>query len=96
MGLTVSRRIKTKLLEKHNVKIHEINECFSNRTGNFLKDTRENHATDPPTLWFVSETDYGRQLKVVFIHDENTNDFIIKTAYEANDDEKRIYRKHAQ
>ena len=88
----ISPKIQKKLLEKHNVKRHEITECFSNRTGGFLKDKREDHDTNPPTLWFVAETDYGRKLKVVFINDDDIN---IKTAYEANKEEIRIYNKYA-
>ncbi len=89
MSLVVSQGVKQKLAEKHNVQIHEIRECFSNRTGGFLTDNREDHKTDPPTLWFVAETDYGRLLKVVFIQKEN--DFFIKTTYEANKKEVSIY-----
>ena len=30
-------------------------------------DTREQHRSDPPTLWFVAPTSQGRLLKIVFI-----------------------------
>jgi len=93
MDLVISQGVRRKLSEKHNIQINEIYECFANREGTYIEDIREDHKTDPPTLWFIAETDYGKKLKVVFIQDEN--DFIIKTAYIANDQEIRIYTKYA-
>ncbi|MFV0576063.1 MAG: hypothetical protein ACK5NC_11715 [Vibrio sp.] len=95
MGLVISVAVKKKLQVKHNVNEDEVLECFANREKSFLKDTREEHDTDPPTLWFVSETDYGRKLKIVFIHYNNENKYVIKTAYPANETEIRIYNKYA-
>ncbi|GAG92454.1 unnamed protein product, partial [marine sediment metagenome] len=43
--------------------------------------------------WFISETDKQRILKVVFIRTESQ--IIIKTAYDPNAEELRIYRKYA-
>jgi uncharacterized DUF497 family protein len=94
MGLIISPRVRRKLAEKHNVQIHEVYECFSNRTGSYLNDVREEHNTNPPTLWFVAETDYGKKLKIVFVQDGN--DFILKTAYPANPNEIRIYDKFSE
>lgn len=76
--LRCSDRIITKLLEKHAVTFDEIWECFLNRQGGFLEDTRVNHKTSPPTLWFIAETDIGRLLKVVFIELFDTS-YEIKT-----------------
>lgn len=70
----------------------QVRQCFANREGRFLEDTREDHKTNPPTQWFVAETDYGVCLKVCFIKE---NDLLtIKSAFVANEDEKRIYRKY--
>jgi len=55
-------------------------------------DTREEHASDPPTLWFITETYWGRKLKVVFI--QKGEDIHVRTAYEPNEAELRIYRKY--
>lgn len=95
MGLHISSRVKKKLTEKHNVSELEILECFGNREGRFLKDSRAEHDSHPPTLWFIAETDHGRSLKVVFIYDSN-NDVTIKTAYQPNAKEFRIYNKHGK
>jgi len=70
----------------------EIEQCFLNRTGAYLLDEREEHASDPPTRWFISETDFGRELKIVFI--PKGNDVIIRTAYDPNPEERRIYQKY--
>lgn len=93
-NLKLSKRIAEKLEKKHNVKAVEIGECFLNRTQGLLEDTRINHRTDPPTLWFIAETDHGRLLKVVFI-ELTDGSYEIKTAYEPNDNEVKIYERHA-
>jgi hypothetical protein len=95
MGLFISSAVRKKLLLKHNVNESEVIECFANREKSFLKDTREDHDTDPPTLWFVAETDFGRKLKIAFMHHASENKYTIKTAYPANSDEIRIYNKYA-
>lgn len=93
-GLKISQRILTKLKERHCVKIAEIMECFLNRAGGFLEDTRLDHKTEPPTLWFIGKTDALRLLKIVFI-ELNDGQYEIKTAYEPNQVEVKIYEKYA-
>ena len=94
MALIISQKILDKLASKHNVKQEEVAQCFANRNGEFLSDTRENHASDPPTLWFISETDYGRKLKVVFI--KKDKDIYLRSAFAPNEKEIRIYNKHGK
>jgi len=77
---------------KHGVNKDEIEQCFANRTGPYLEDTRADHLTDPITLWFIAETNFGRLLKIVFI-DKNT-DLHIRTAYSPNIQELCIYNSH--
>lgn len=91
MALKCSSAVKQKLAQKHGVSLEEVQQCFANREGNLLEDTREEHKTDPPTQWFIAETDCGRRLKVAFML--KSGDIIIKTAYEPNQTEERIYRK---
>ena len=67
MNLNVSTKVRQKLADKHGVQVDEIAQCFCNRENGYLKDTREDHQTNPPTLWFIAETDYNRKLKVEFI-----------------------------
>ena len=93
MSFVISDKIRAKLLEKHGVSVEEVFECFSNRDGGFLEDTREDHLTDPPTQWFIAETNYGRRLKVCFIF--KNGDVLIKTAYSPNTIEESIYSKHS-
>jgi len=94
MALKISAKVKAKLQRKHNVTEDEISECFQSCEKSFLIDPREEHQTIPPTQWFISETDYGRLLKVVFIIRED-GDIGIKTAFEPNAEEMRIYNKFA-
>ena len=93
-NLKISKSIVVKLKSKHGVIIDEVFECFLNRTKGLLEDTRVNHKTNPPTLWFISETDHARRLKVVFIQLAN-GEYEVKTAYEPNDMEVKIYEQYA-
>jgi uncharacterized DUF497 family protein len=97
MKLIASDWVREKLLSKHGVTLAEIGECFANRDGGLLEDVRERHRTNPPTQWFIAETDHLRWLKVVFVQRRGpSNTFIeIRTAYEPNQEEVRIYRKFA-
>ncbi|UXI00445.1 hypothetical protein [Photobacterium sp. TY1-4] len=95
MKLVISPSVERKLATKHDVTESEIRECFANREKDFLKDQREEHQSDPPTLWFVAETDYGKKLKIAFIFFKDEGKFVIRTAYPANADEIRIYNKYA-
>lgn len=83
-----------KLGQKHKVTRSEVEECFLNRTKGLLADTRINHKTNPPTQWFIAETDKGRRLKIVFIK-LTDGTYEIKTAYEPNRIEVDIYDKFA-
>lgn len=94
MGIKISDRILEKLAQKHNVKAEEVAQCFANRNGRSLRDSRAKHQTNPPTQWFIAETDYGRRLKVVFIRDGS--DIEIKSAFEPNPEELRIYKKYGE
>ena len=94
MAIIISNKIRGKLKEKHGVREEEVEECFANLVGDFLRDQREDHRSDPPTLWFIAETYMGRKLKVAFIPVDG--DFHVRTAYEPNDEEVRIYRKYGE
>lgn len=93
MPLVISTKVLAKLAaKKPPVTRDEIEECFATRTGVYLLDEREEHASDPPTRWFISETYYGRKLKVVFIL--KGDDVVIRSAFVPNADEIRIYAKY--
>lgn len=92
--IKVSEHVLTKLQAKHQVQLKHVEQCFMNREFSYLEDTRENRATNPPTFWFIAETDQRRLLKVVFIgHPDGIVE--LKTAYEPNDLEKKIYYEKA-
>jgi hypothetical protein len=94
MPLIVSPAVRSKLAHKQPpVTQEEILECFGTRTRGYLEDTREDHKSDPPTLWFIAETYRGRKLKVVFIM--RGKDIHIRTSYPPNEDEIRIYNKRS-
>jgi len=93
MPTIISSEIRSKLaMKRPPVSQTEIEQCFETRDRSFLEDTRDDHRTTPPSLWFISDTYMGRLLKVVFIKRQDGN-IAIKTAYDPNEDEKYIYRK---
>lgn len=93
MGITIefSSEVKNKLKDKHNVTEDEVCQCFYNREGEFVDDTREEHKTDPLTQWFISKTVTGRELKVIFVF--KGNKIHIKSAYDADEKVKKLYKK---
>lgn len=90
----ISPQVIEKLKEKHNVTREEVFECFCNRDGGFLEDTREEHKTNPKTQWFIAETNFGKKLKIVFIQFPD-NSVRIKSAYPPNQVELYIYTQKA-
>jgi len=93
MALLISKKVREKLAgKKPPVTQAEIEQCFTNITGKYLLDAREKHDSDPPTRWFISETDFGRKLKIAFIATVDGG-IVIRTAYDPNQDEIRIYKK---
>lgn len=88
-GIYISESIERKLKVKHNVLVSEVHECFANVQRGFLEDTREDHKTDPPTYWFVEETDKARWLFVAFMMIDR--EIKIKTVFDADEQRKRIY-----
>lgn len=72
--------VGNKLTTKHNVSVREIGEAFMNMNGPILKEMRPEHVTNPPTMWFLSRTDKGRILKIVYLL--VSGEVTIKSAYE--------------
>jgi len=94
-NLLISSGVRLKLLEKHvGITQEDIEECFANLQGRFLYDNREQHKSNPQTLWFIAENNKGRLIKVVFIPLPN-GQLRIRTAFDPNADEIRIYQKLA-
>ncbi|MGY5797064.1 hypothetical protein [Rheinheimera faecalis] len=93
MAIKVSPRVRDKIENKHGLTIAEVHEAISGRLGKFLKDQREEHKSDPPTLWFIGSTDFGKAVKVAFIFKDGH--MIIRTAYIANAKELEIYNNYA-
>lgn len=95
MKMVIYPAILAKLANKvPPVNREEIEQCFATRDQGVLEDTREQNKTIPPTWWFISDTFMGRSLKVVYILKED-GEVVIKTAYEPNREEIRIYQKFA-
>ena len=88
-SLIISPALLEKLQSKHKVARREIEQCFVNRVGIYVEDDREEHRTDPPTLWFVAPTNCDRILKIVFVFlDGNV---YIKSAYEPSEKVVKLY-----
>jgi hypothetical protein len=90
--LIISAGVQTKLANKNPpVSRKQIIECFGNVEGKFILDTREEHQSDPATVWFIAETNDGRKLKIAFIQRGTT--VTIRTAYDPNPVELEIYAR---
>lgn len=89
--LIISDAIRTKLIIKHNVSKEEVEQCIANLddSDKLFEDTREEHKTNPPSLWFISQTDFGRKLKIVVVLKDGH--IYLKTAYQANSTEINLY-----
>jgi uncharacterized DUF497 family protein len=93
-SIIISSRIDSKLDAKHTVTKEEVEQCFDNRCGFNLVDDREEHRTDPPTLWFIAQTRTGRLLKIIFMYKDGN--IHIKSAYEPNKLEIEIYENEGK
>lgn len=93
-NLRISDAILAKLHNKHGVTYREVVQCFENKCGLLLTDDREEHRSDPPTMWFVAPTNSGRMLKVIFIFKDGQ--VFLRSAYDANEAVQRLYEKHGQ
>ena len=95
MPLIISSQVLEKLGNKNPPIIRrEVEQCFDNRNGAFLLDGREENKTDPPTQWFIAKTNKDRNLKIVFVRRDK--DIHLKTAYDPNAEEVRIYTKYGR
>ena len=90
--LKISDSVLKKLKERHGVTKSEVEHCFRNRVGRLLVDDRALTKTKPPTLWFLACTNKGREQKIVYIQRDSIVE--LKTAYEPNEVEIGIYRRH--
>lgn len=93
-NIIISEDIMEKLRAKHCVSVREIEQSFENLYGQLLTDSREEHKTNPPTLWFVAPTNLGRVLKVVFMNKDGK--IHIKSAYTPSQAVIDLYEKHAK
>lgn len=95
MEIFISDVVFRKLKERHAVSEDEIFQCFQRLKTKFAYDTRDRNRTTFPTLWFIAETNTGRRLKVVFVR-YGKDKAAIKTAYEPNDFEEKLYRSYVE
>lgn len=93
-NLHISQATLDKLADKHQVSRREVEQCFANKCGLFLEDSREDHRSDPATMWFIAPTNEDRQLKIVFIFKDGL--VHLRTAYEPNPVELAIYDRHGR
>jgi uncharacterized DUF497 family protein len=95
LEIFVSEAVARKLAEKHQVTIREVSECFKNRKTKYAHDTRAEHQTNPPTLWFLAETNANRLLKIIFVRYSKT-EVVLKSAYQPNPDEIKLYEMYKE
>jgi hypothetical protein len=91
-NLHISAAVLEKLRTKHHVDRRDVEQCFENIDGPLLIDNREEHKSDPVTLWFLSRTNKTRLLKIAYI--QRGSEVYLRTCYEPNEDEIKIYLTH--
>ena len=96
MNWVVYPAIALKLKDKHQVVIDEVKQAFLNRSGRFAREMRPQNQGGLPRYWFISETDTGRRLKVVFVNDPDESGPVIITADEPNSKEEVLYASITQ
>lgn len=92
-NLKISAAVLKKLKDDHNVERPEVEQALQNRQAGLLEDKRAQHKTNPPTLWFIAPTNKWRRLKIVYI--QTGSDIDLKSAFDPNMEEERIYAKYA-
>lgn len=91
--LFIHKTIENKCLIKHNVLENEIREAWQSYDGTVLvTDDREEHRTNPPTVWFVVKTSGVRLLKIIAVIDSDGVAYL-KSAYDANQKVINLFRK---
>lgn len=94
----ISEEIKSKIAsdDHGNITRKEILECFENHCGKYCQDTRKQHldSSGNPSLWFVSETNKGRSLKIMLVMQDGR--IYLKSAYPSTENVRRIYDKYAK
>ncbi len=91
MRIVISDHIRAKLQAKHDVSPKDVRECFENRGGGYVVDDREDHRTDPPTLWFIAPNNHNRALKVCFVLRDGM--VYLRTCYPPNAVETSMYEE---
>lgn len=93
-NLRISPSVLEKLGSKHGVTRREVEQAFENKCGMSLEDDREDHQSDPPTLWFVAPTSKGRALKIIFIYRDGQ--VHLRSAYDADNAVQSLYDRKAR
>lgn len=93
-NLRISQAVLDKLRDKHGVTRREVEQCFENKCGLYLEDDREDHKSDPPTLWFVAPTSRGRLLKIIFVYRDGH--VHLRSAFDADQNVQELYDRKAR
>ena len=91
LKLYISPDIAKKLKDKHSLYVSEVESVWANYNGITLEDTREQHRTSPATMWFIAKSPTGRDLKIVYVPEDDIA--YMRTAYDANATEIWLYKK---
>ncbi|MCM0606471.1 MAG: hypothetical protein KA715_10305 [Xanthomonadaceae bacterium] len=91
VSFIVYQEIERKLLEKHGVTVLEVEEAFYNLTGEYAREVRPMNHGEHPRYWFISKTNAGHRLKVVFVDDPEETRPVLITAYNPNEEEEELY-----
>lgn len=91
MKLVATDAVKEKIWTEHEVYFQEAEEAFENSEGPWFEDDRAKNQTRPKTIWTLAFTDLGRLIKIVVIKRPTDAVAVLRTAYEPDEDEVKIY-----
>jgi len=91
MRLVATEAVKAKLWDERELDFGEVLEAWESCSGPWLIDDRERNRTQPPTVWELAWTDLGRLLKLVVIPHRKKGIAVLRTAFEPDEDEVKLY-----
>jgi len=93
VALIISKTILAKIGQPDHGSVtkKEVEQCFANHSGRYAYDRRTQHLDrkGKPTPWFVSQTNQGRRLKIMFVR--VGEDIKLRSAYPATSTVAQIF-----
>ena len=94
MRLVATDAVKSKLWDERDLSFEEVLEAWESCSGPWFIDDRARNRSNPPTVWALPCTDLGRLLKLVVIPHREKGISVLRTAFEPDEDEVKLYENN--